>query len=310
MKLHQLRDVVAVADHGSLRAAARHLNIAQSAITKSVQQLEKELDAPLFERHKRGVVLTSVGVRFVERARTVSNELARAQEEIKQHRGTGTGRVTVSLSTVPHLALLPSVIKPFSQRYPDLQLTVLEALGFYSAEDHLRNGAIDAYIGVAPTTRLSPEYHSESLFANQRAVICRTDHPLARANSLKQLIDCSWVVSSTTYAQSSFTSAFGKYHLDLPTRITYAGSLFSQAIFLLNSDMLMIAPKQVVDFAPYKGHLVRVPIREVLDAPEVVMVRRAASPLTPAAEYFCDLIRRASASLGSVPVTNRRRRAS
>jgi len=43
-----------------------------------------------------------------------------------------------------------------------------------------------------------------------------------------------------------------------------------------------------------KGLLIRVPVREEIDAPAVVIVRRTASPLTPAAEHFCDLMRRAS----------------
>ena len=50
MKLSQLRDVLAVAEHGSLRAAGRHLDVAQPAITRSIQELEKELGVALFER--------------------------------------------------------------------------------------------------------------------------------------------------------------------------------------------------------------------------------------------------------------------
>ena len=65
-------------------------------------------------------------------------------------------------------------------------------------------------------------------------------------------------------------------------------------MLLLNSDMLMLAPRQVVEFEPYIGRLVRIPLREEFDAPAVVMVKRASLPLTPASEHFCDLIRRVS----------------
>ncbi|MGA9009437.1 MAG: LysR family transcriptional regulator, partial [Xanthobacteraceae bacterium] len=58
MKLNQFRDVVAIAERGSLRAAARYLQLAQPALTRSVQELERELGAPLFERRARGMVLT------------------------------------------------------------------------------------------------------------------------------------------------------------------------------------------------------------------------------------------------------------
>lgn len=297
MKLNQLRDVIAVADLGSLRSAARHLNISQSAVTKSVQQLERELDVPLFERNKRGAVLTPMGALFVERARAASGELTRAQEEISQHRGVGRGHITIGLSTTPQMGLLPSVIDPFMRRYPEVKLTVVEALGFQSVEAQMRSGTVDAYIGVAPTAKLSNEYQVEVLFQNQRAVIARAGHPLANARSLRELTEASWIVSSSNYADTSLAALFRRHGCKVPTRLTFVGSVLGQVVFLLSSSMLMIAPTQVLEFAPFKGRLIRIPAIEEIDAPNVVMVRRAALPLTPAAEHFCDLIRRASVSL-------------
>ena len=294
MKLHQLRDVIAIADHGSLRAAARHLNIAQSAIAKSVSLLEKELDAPLFERHKRGVVLTPMGTLFVQRARAASNELDRAREEIAQHRNAGTGRVTVGLSTVSHLALLPLVIDTFTRRYPDVRLTVLEALGFHAIEAQMRSRAVDAYVGVSPGSKLPGEYLVEPLFDNQRYVVGRAGHPLSGATSLGELTDARWIVSSTKTAETSFAALFRRYQFKVPARVTLAESVLGQLVFLLNSEALMISPKQTMEFEPFAGRLIRIPVREEIDTPSIVMVRRAALPLTPAAEHFCDLMRRAS----------------
>ena len=54
MKLNQLRDFVAVAERGSLRAAARETGIAQPAITRSIQALEHSLGTQLFVREARG----------------------------------------------------------------------------------------------------------------------------------------------------------------------------------------------------------------------------------------------------------------
>ena len=56
MKLNQLRDLVAIVEHGSLRGAARHLNVVQSGLTRSIRNLEHELGHPMFERDARGRV--------------------------------------------------------------------------------------------------------------------------------------------------------------------------------------------------------------------------------------------------------------
>jgi DNA-binding transcriptional LysR family regulator len=297
MKLHQLRDVIAAAELGSLRSAARHLNIAQSAITKSIRQLEKELDVQLFERHKQGVIVTAMGTLFVERARTAMAALRSAQDDIRQHRGDGTGEVAVAVSTVPTMALLPSIIPQFTQRYPRVRLTLHEALGFQNAEPLMRTGATDVYVGISPATKLSSEYEVEPLFRNQRYVIARAGHPLATARSLRELIDANWLVSSSTAAEANLLAFFRKNHCKAPERLTNAGSILSQVMLLLNSDMLMIGPKQLLELMQHRGRLVRVPIREKIEAPTVVMIRRSAWPLTPAAETFCDLVRRASVRL-------------
>ena len=71
MKLTQMRDMVAVVERGSLRAAARHLDLAQPALTRSIGALERELGVTLFEREARGMVLTPAGKLFHRRASAV-----------------------------------------------------------------------------------------------------------------------------------------------------------------------------------------------------------------------------------------------
>lgn len=75
MKLNQLRNVLEIAERGSLRAAARSLQFAQPALTRSLQEIEHELGAPLFERRARGMTLTPLGQAFVRRAHGVLEEV-------------------------------------------------------------------------------------------------------------------------------------------------------------------------------------------------------------------------------------------
>ena len=113
MKPNHIRDVIAVAERGSLRSAARHLGIAQPAITRSIRELEHELGVTLFERHVTGAALTPIGKAFLCAAQRPSNlELQRTKDEIQQLKGLKTGSVAVGLSTAGHVALLPRVLTP------------------------------------------------------------------------------------------------------------------------------------------------------------------------------------------------------
>src|SRR6188768_461312 len=197
MKLNQLRDMLAVAESGSLRAAARQLGIAQPALTRSIQELERELGVPLFERKSRGVTLTPMGELFMHRANAVRSELRRAREEIDQVRGRFHGHVSVCLSTVAHIALLPYALPQFRARYPDVHLDITEGL-YPNVEPLLRTGIVDCYVGPPPRDPPGSELIVEKLFDNTRVILGRKGHPLGHARSLRGLIDAEWLSTSVT----------------------------------------------------------------------------------------------------------------
>jgi len=107
-------------------------------------------------------------------------------------------------------------------------------------------------------------------------------------------------MSGPTYAETNFAALFKKHHLAVPKHLTFAGSILGQMQILLHTDMLAVLPRQWLDAAPMKGLLIRIAIKEAITAPSIVLVRRASLPLTPAAEFFCDLTRRASIGGGKV----------
>jgi len=296
MKINQLRDAITVAERGSLRAASRHLGLAQSAITKSIQLLEKELGAPIFERQKKGVVPTPMGLLFLRRARIAKEELERAREEIQQHMGSGSGRVVASLSTVPHMAILPEVLPDFLKKYPDVDLIILEGLGFRNVEAQLRDAAVDFYLGVEPPYKLPAGFTSERLFANQRVVIGRSQHPLRNAKSLRELSQARWVMSGPPFTEQ-LQEVFTRQKIAPPTKFSFASSVIGQIVLILNSDMLALVPRQWLDFPLFQGRIQKLNVRERIETPSIIMVRRSAFPLTPAAEHFCDLARRVAVNM-------------
>jgi len=174
MKLHQLRDVVAIAERGGLRAASRHLQLAQPALTRSLGELERELGTALFERHARGMVLTSAGTVFVQRATAILHEVRRAGEEIDQLQGGVCGSVAMALSIAPHIALLPRALPPFRARYPAVQLRVIEGI-YPTVEGGLRDGSIDFYIGPEPADpgRNLPGRHAAARRSRRTAAAAR-----------------------------------------------------------------------------------------------------------------------------------------
>lgn len=295
MKLNQLRDVVAVAERGSLRAAARHLGIAQPAITRSIREIEQELGVDLFERHAKGAVLTAMGVAFVRRAMAVQIELRQAKEEIEQLRGMTTGHVSIALSTASNLALLPKALAPFRARFPDILLTVTEGL-LPTVEASLLGGALDFYVGPLTEQPVAKDLVVETLFENSRLVFGRKGHPLAGARSLRELVDARWITTTVTVdSRAELGPLFESRGLPKPRVDMRAPSALTMAVAAANSDLLMMLPEQWLAFPGIGEQLVAFELEETLPAPAMCVVRRNRLPLTPAAEFLCDMLRRASA---------------
>ena len=293
MKLHHLRDVVAIAERGGLRAASRHLQLAQPALTRSLGEIERELGAALFDRHARGMTLTATGQVFVQRANAILNEVRRAREEVEQLRGGIGGSIAMALSIATHIALLPKALAPFRARYPSVQLRVIEGI-YPTLEGGLRDGSIDFYIGPEPGRPSHSELLQEVLFENTRIVLGRRRHPLARATSLADLTGAEWATTSITQnADEEMGELFRQHGLPPPRLAMQSQSALTLIVTLLSTDLLAMVPVQWMEFAPTAGILQAILVREVLPAPRIVLIRRSGLPLTPAATVLVDLLRRA-----------------
>ncbi len=292
MKLSQLREIVSIAEQGSIRAAARQLAIGQPALTRSLAELERELGASLFERRSRGVVATPLGQLFLRRAALIVHEMRRAREEVEQFGGSTTGTVTAGLSIATHLALLPAALQPFTRRFPDARLHIIE--GFYpTLEPGLRTGSVDFYLGVDPGQTMVPDLTREVISQNNRTVLCRVGHPLQMATKLAALNGVKWATNSITLTDAGELGAlFQQHRLPPPRIVLHSQSALTLMTCLLNSDLMAIVPVQWTGSALAKGLLTTVPIHEELAAPPVVLIKRADLVLTPAARYFLDLLQR------------------
>lgn len=294
MKLSHIRDVIAIAERGSLRAAARHLGIAQPAMTRSIRELELELGATLFERSASGVTLTPIGEAFVRRVTSVQHELDRARDEVAQMTGRSTGTISVGLSTAPHMGMLARVLPAFRSRYPNVKLDLIEGL-FPSMEAQLREGEIDFYVGPSAEDRLSGEFSVETLIENTRVVLGRRGHPLRHACTLAELADAEWVTTSVTIDHDAeLRPVFEEAGMPMPNIAVHARSGLTMIAVAASTDLLALVPRQWLDFAGRTGLLEHIAIREQLRAPALRIIHRARLPLTPIAQHLCDLFRRAA----------------
>lgn len=304
MRLTQIRDFLAVAQHRSLRAAAKEIGIAQPSLTKSIQALEQELGAPLFERTSRGATLTPIGELFRTRTRSIVEDLRRAKEEIVQLTDAPAGEVTVAMTTAPILLFLSRAISDFNRRFADVTVHISSG-GFPSYVNELLEGRLDFAVVPQPAGELGDDLVVEHLMLNPRIPICRQGHPAAGATSLGMLLDQTWL--STTIdpdPRRTFEATFRAHGFAPPRRVIFCEAPMAICELLMNNDAICWLPSAWLESGLVRAWATRVPVVETYpQEQDVCLIRRRNLPLTPAAEHLATLIRRLCAYRGGVGET-------
>jgi len=142
VELVDLRYFVSIAETGSFTKSALQNNIAQSALSRRVRDLEADLGVQLFYRNGRGVLLTEVGETFLARARGILADMESLRQEVVRSAGVLEGTVTLGVPPSVGLILLAPLLSQVRADYPGIRMRVLEAFSGHVA-DWLANGKVD-----------------------------------------------------------------------------------------------------------------------------------------------------------------------
>jgi DNA-binding transcriptional LysR family regulator len=150
MDLRGIRYFVQIADCGSITRAAADLGVAQPALSRHVQGLERELGMQLLVRLPRGVRLTGAGRQFLDHCRRALRELDRAKEELKADAGGARGQVILGVSPTLGPLLVPGVVERVRRQCPQVALKIVEHFSTLLF-DGLLTGRIDVALLTNPS---------------------------------------------------------------------------------------------------------------------------------------------------------------
>jgi DNA-binding transcriptional LysR family regulator len=145
--------VVTVARTGSLTAAARALHTAQPPLSRRLQQLERQVGAPLFTRGRHGATPTAVGRALVIRAEEALAAIALAEQDVADAAAGRAGRLRLGVTPTLGAVLLPPALAAFRRTHTDVRLDLQSSGDSDVLRADVRTGALDVAIAVAPGRR-------------------------------------------------------------------------------------------------------------------------------------------------------------
>lgn len=289
--LRQIRYFIAVAEAGSVTAAAADVNISQSAITEAIKALQAQLGVSLLERRARGVALTHQGHQFLRHARAIISAVADASLAVTSDPRTAEGHLNLGVTHIVAGYFLADPLARFRRIYPGITYKVVEDARRY-VEHLLINGELD--IGAVILSNLDDPaaFETRVLVQSRHRLWLPPHHPL-NAQDRIGLSDIAHeplialAVDEYRRSNDEIWRAAGllpQIHMTTASVEAIRSLVATGAGVALLPDML---------YRPWSLEGDRLEAREVADSLptlDVGLIWRRGSPLPPAARLFRELV--------------------
>ncbi|WP_193100431.1 LysR family transcriptional regulator [Burkholderia sp. Z1] len=290
MKYPQVLAFVRAATLGSIRAAARSMDISQAAVTKTIKTLEEDLGVALFSRGVRGATLTAAGASLLPRAMLIVSQMELLPGDI---RSDERARVSMGVLPVATALLLPHALPAFVASRPHAPLRIAD--GFLSSVlPGLRDGSLDFGICAIESDQLTNFFRFEPWFRSRAVVVARRDHPLAgRPCGIGDLVRYGWIYAGS---RASVLDLFFNHPRSGATDeplIIEAQNVTAGIVAVKSTDAISIAPGELAAQIVANPDIVLLQVTDPLPATIVGLLTRADGGLSANALMLVELLRAA-----------------
>ena len=149
MTITQLQYVLAVAEYKNFTLAAEKCFVTQPTLSMQIQKIEEELNVLIFDRSKKPIQLTAIGLKIVNQAKNIVNEAGKIKDIVEYQKGFIGGEFRLGIIPTITPTLLPMFLNNFIKKYPKVNL-IIEELNTDEIILRLKNGHLDAAIAATP----------------------------------------------------------------------------------------------------------------------------------------------------------------
>jgi DNA-binding transcriptional LysR family regulator len=285
MNAIDLKVFEAVARHGSMNRAASELNTVQSNVTGRVRALELELGVLLFQRHARGVKVTSAGRRMLPFSARISKLLRDAGVAARDD-GIPSGVLEIGTLETTAAVRFPSMVANFTKAHPKVRLVVTTGTTSSLVEDVVECRLEGAFV-AAPVDH--PDLQQESVF--------REELVLVTPRSIRRIED----LSSINELKTIVFRAGCSYRARLENLLNNVGILIAQPLEFGSIEAILgcvaagvgitLLPKGVVVQAWRDGQVAVHELEPEFSEVETVFVRRKDAYVSSALSAFLQIVR-------------------
>jgi molybdate transport repressor ModE-like protein len=301
--VRRLRVLRALADHGTVAAAAASLHLTPSAVSQQLAALEREVGQPIVERRGRGLVLTGAGEVLLEHAHALFAQLERAEADVAAHGRGELGTVVIGAFPTALAAIAAPAARALATTHPRLALELVDVESphcFAALVEERIDLAISMESASAPTPD-DPRFSRWPLLDDPLDAVLPDDHALATrsAIALDALATETWVGPSPGTSCFEVTLA-GCAAAGFTPRLVHRTNDFGTLMTFVASGLgVALVPRLAQDRVP--PGVAIVPLRGVPPARRVFAATRRGSEARPIVAATRDALTAAAALAAPAP---------
>ena len=302
LRMRDLQLLAMLDEVGSLSAAAAALSLTQPAVSKILVELEQIFGSRLFERGRRGVEPTPIGLAAIRRARSIVGELGLASAELKAMREGAAG--LLQLGTFSITDIVPKALAELMRRHPGVAVRIREG-AIAELLTLLLQGELDCVFAAMPPDLLARgeirRLRWQAMFDDRLCALLSDRHPLAGGRALRwrDLAQARWVAMPTdTVVRQRFMEAFVGEGLEPPQPVVETLSPITIAALVREDPSLIgLARHESAGQQSLLPGIRRLALDPKMPLPSMCLItRRSAEGEGPLLKSFADCIRAAARS--------------
>ncbi len=260
MDIRQLRYFMAVAEYLNFTEAAKHLFVAQSAVSQQIAELERKIDVQLFIRNKRSVKLTKAGGVLLKEASYLVNKLEEAVEKTRQAKLGIIGSLDIGFLGYTEANFLPSLIQQFRHDYPKINI-YLHQFNHETLIRYLRDEELDLVFTFAFGLDDTKGLEVKEIFTEKNSIVMHHRHPLAEKASINisELAKENFIIVD----RNEFAQGFSKTLL-MCAKGGFTPNIVSEEKFI-NTILLLVDAGMGISILPKSLELYSTPSLRFID---------------------------------------------
>jgi DNA-binding transcriptional LysR family regulator len=288
MKLHDLHVLMAVVQVGSMRKAAELLNTTQSAVSRSIADLEQTIGARLLDRSPQGIEPTRYGRALLRRSVAVFDELKQGVQEIEFLSNPEAGELLIGSGSAFAEGFVLAIIERLSQRYPRVAYHLMPG-ALLTLYDQLRERRIE--LAFSGDSALDPQedIDAEVLFEEPLAVAASAENPWLRRRrvGLADLVNEPWTWSPPgTVIDRLMVEAFRAGGIEPPRATVYTDAINVRIRLAATRGFLTVVPASMLSFPGKHESLRRLPVELPTTRRQMGIITVKNRTLSPLAHLF------------------------